>query len=202
MQAPLKIDYRGVEKTGYIDNYIRRKAAGLEKVCDFILHAHVAVEKYQQRQQTGNPYRVRVYIAVPHEKEIVVDRLSKVQDRDEPLITTIRKTFRSAEIMLKALVERQRGNVKRHPADHEVTAVVDKIFPREGYGFLKALDGHQVYFHKNAVLHGHFDRLRIGSGVRFVETMGEEGPQASTVEPVDIRGTHVLGGVHTGAEAY
>jgi cold shock CspA family protein len=45
-------------------------------------------------------------------------------------------------------------------------------------------DGREIYFHRNAVLAGHFDRLRIGSQVRFAEEAGEKGPQASSVRLV------------------
>ena len=41
------------------------------------------------------------------------------------------------------------------------------------------------YFHRNSVLHGGFERLRIGSKVRFIEEPGEKGPQASTVTLLD-----------------
>ncbi len=202
MQQPVEITYRGVEKEAHIDSYIMRKIADLEKICDYIVHAHIAIEQYQQGQVTGNPYRVRIYLTVPHDKQIVVDRLSAVQEREDPLITTIRKAFAAAERQLTAFTEKQRGDSKKHPLDNDVTAVVNKLFPEQGYGFLRTVDGRDVYFHKNAVPHGHFDRLRIGSGVRFVESTGEKGPQASTVEPVDIRGTHATAGAPTGSEPY
>ena len=38
------------------------------------------------------------------------------------------------------------------------------------------------------MLQGDFPRLEIGTGVRFVEERGEEGPQASTVQIVDKPG--------------
>ena len=42
-------------------------------------------------------------------------------------------------------------------------------------------DGREIYFHRNSVLNGRFDRLERGAKVRFIEEMGEKGPQASTV---------------------
>ncbi|HEX6203170.1 MAG TPA: cold shock domain-containing protein, partial [Thermoanaerobaculia bacterium] len=52
----------------------------------------------------------------------------------------------------------------------------------EGYGFIAADDGREIYFHKNAVLPPGFDEIAVGSRVRFHEEQGNEGPQASTVE--------------------
>jgi cold shock CspA family protein len=70
-------------------------------------------------------------------------------------------------------------------------AVVEKLFPQDGYGFLRTVDGSEVYFHSHSVLHGDFERLEIGSGVRLVAEAGEKGLQASTVEIVDKRGSRI-----------
>ena len=37
------------------------------------------------------------------------------------------------------------------------------------------------------MLDGHFDRLRVGTRVRFAEEMGDKGPQASTVKVIHPR---------------
>jgi cold shock CspA family protein len=62
------------------------------------------------------------------------------------------------------------------------------LFPEEGYGFLATPDGREIYFHRHSVLHPGFDRLAIGTEVRFVEESGEKGPQASTVAIAGISG--------------
>jgi cold shock CspA family protein len=41
-----------------------------------------------------------------------------------------------------------------------------------------------VYFHRNSVLHGDFERLAVGTEVRFTPQDGDEGPQASSVQIV------------------
>ena len=58
-----------------------------------------------------------------------------------------------------------------------------------GFGFLETADGREVYFHRNSVLDGGFDKLDAGQRVVFVEEEGEKGPQASTVR---IAGKHGL----------
>jgi len=60
--------------------------------------------------------------------------------------------------------------------------IVSTLFPERGYGFLTTTDGKEFYFHKNSVLGDKFKNLRIGTKVRFVEELGEKGPQASTVK--------------------
>lgn len=61
---------------------------------------------------------------------------------------------------------------------------MSKILPQEGYGFLTADDGREIYFHKNSVLGRAFPRLKVGTTVRYVEEAGEKGPQASTLRIV------------------
>jgi cold shock CspA family protein len=41
------------------------------------------------------------------------------------------------------------------------------------------------YFHHKSVLNDDFDRLEIGSGVRFAKAAGKEGPKAGTVQIID-----------------
>ncbi|RPH77163.1 MAG: cold shock domain-containing protein [Nitrospiraceae bacterium] len=75
-----------------------------------------------------------------------------------------------------------RGLTKQH--EPSTRAKVAKLFPETGYGFLEAPNGREIYFHRNSVLDGGFENLRIGSNVHFVEEPGEHGPQASTVKLV------------------
>ena len=103
--------------------------------------------------------------------------------REEPLVALIRRTFDSAQRELKKVVEKQRGEVKT-PASREMSAVVQRVFREQGYGFLRTDEGEQLYFHSNSVLHGHWETLSAGTAVRYVAEMGDKGLQASTVDVV------------------
>jgi cold shock CspA family protein len=70
------------------------------------------------------------------------------------------------------------------PHEAENLGHVAKFVAGEGYGFIETADGREVYFHCNSVLDDAFEHLTVGSEVRFVEEMGEKGPQASTVRLV------------------
>ena len=103
--------------------------------------------------------------------------------REEPLMALIGRTFDSAQRELERVVDKQRGAVKM-PAPQQETAVVEKIFRDQDYGFLRTANGEEVYFSRNSVLHQHWDRLTVGTVVRYVLEEGEKGLQASTVEPL------------------
>lgn len=184
MKVPLEITFRGVEKTDSITELIQKKAAALERVSDRITSCRVAVELPQQHQRTGRYYRVRVTLNVPSGHEFAVKREASGGEMHEELPMVIRDTFDAARRKLKRIMEKQRGDTKAHPAQDE-TAMVVRLFREGGYGFIRALDGREIYFHRNAVLHDDFDRITVGTGVRFEEEEGEEGPQASTVQMID-----------------
>jgi cold shock CspA family protein len=99
----------------------------------------------------------------------------------------IRRTFDSARREVQQLTEKQAGDVKV-PAQQQSLAVVEKLFEDDDYGFLRTMDGRQLYFNKNSVLHNHWAHMTVGAAVRFSEELGKKGPQATTVEMVSKPG--------------
>jgi cold shock CspA family protein len=75
-----------------------------------------------------------------------------------------------------------RDQIKQHPVESH--GRVAKFLAPGDSGFIETPDGREVYFHRNAVLNEAFNRLTVGSEVRFVEEDGEKGAQASTVRLV------------------
>jgi cold shock CspA family protein len=187
----LEITFRGVTRTDSLEKLIYDEASSLEKVCDYMISGSIAVEKPHRHPRSGNPYRVRIGIRIPHNPELVVTRESGEGEMHDSLAKVLRSAFKSMRRQLKKLVEKQRYETKIHP-DQQAAAVVQKLFPIEGYGFLKTIEGREIYFHKNSVLHGDFERLEIGTGVRYVEEAGREGPQASTVQIEDKPGSRMI----------
>jgi cold shock CspA family protein len=187
MEVPLEITFRDVAKNDDVERLIRAKAAELEKVCGDIISCRVAVESPHAHQQSGNPFRVRISLRVPPGRELVVRRESTEGYLHERLSVVISDAFDAISRQLKKLMEKQQGRVKTHPQQERVAFVV-RLFPDEGYGFIKTLEGRELYFHRNSVLNDDFDRLEIGTGVRFVPGAGDEGPKATTVQIVDKPG--------------
>ena len=193
MQKPLEITFRGLLKIDEIEELIGEKVAKLEKICSYIISCSVAVEKPQLYQKTGNPFRVRIRIRVPHNHEIVIRRECTEGDMHDSLQKVLGGAFDAAFLALEELVQKQHHIVKSHPAHQDAAALVHSIVPDKGYGFLITPEGREIYFHRNSLVGYDFDRLRLGLAVRFVEKLGEKGPQASTVEVVDTLGAPVEG---------
>lgn len=185
MQVPMEITFRDVPRSDHLEKLVRREGAKLDKFFDRIMSVRVAIERPQRHQRAGSPYRIRIQVTVPPGKELVVRREPLDRDMHDELHGLIVDAFKAMRRRLQSQVERMRGETKTHA---EARALVTQLVPEEGYGFLKTLDGRDIYFHEAAVVGQEFPRLTIGTQVRFVEQTGRKGPQASTVQIVDKPG--------------
>lgn len=187
MQVPLEITYRDIEKNDALETLIREKAAKLEEIQEDIVSCRIAVEKVQEHQRSGSPYRIRIVTRIPPGKELVVSREPGEGEINEQLKTAVNKAFDAMRRQVLRQKEKQLGEVKTHTQEPFLGHVV-RLDPDQDFGFLRSLEGREIYFHRNSVVHDDFDRLEIGTGVRFVAQEGAQGPQASTVQIVDKPG--------------
>lgn len=178
MQLPLQVTFRNMDSSPAIEKEVREKAAKLEKFCDRITSCRVIVEAPHRHQHQGKLYHVRVDLSVPGE-ELVVSREPENNRAHEDVYVAIRDAFDAARRQLQDYSRRQRGKVKQHevPPQGRIAA----LFRDEGYGNIETADGRSIYFHRNSVVNADFDKLQLGTPVRFAEEAGDRGPQASTV---------------------
>ena len=108
MQLPVKIAYRGLEKSPKIDQLVLEYAARLEKFCDHIIRCDVAIEQPNHAHQKGNPYRVRIDVTVSRGHELVAEEKQKGNTAHDPLNKVIHDAFKTMERQLRHLVEKQR----------------------------------------------------------------------------------------------
>jgi len=167
----MQIDIRIPNRTGIL---VKRESIGLKKIPDGMAEMQEQLANIEGREQL---------IAHPVRR----NPANKRGIRQEPLESLITLTFASARRQLKKMMDKQRGEVKV-PAQQDNMAMVEKLFRDQEYGFLRATDGQQVYFHRNSVLHKHWEKLTPGTAVRYTPELGEKGLQASTVELVDKPG--------------
>jgi ribosomal subunit interface protein len=179
MQIPVEVTFRHMAHSNAVEEAVRQKVEKLEQFYPRITACRVAVEASNRRTSSKSRlYRVRVDVTLPG-GEIVAERQPSHQPFHEDLHIAIRDAFECMKRELQDYAERRRGYVKSHePLPH---GRVVRLFPERGYGFLESDEGYEVYFHHNAVLDGAFAKLAVDDEVRFSETEGEQGPQASTV---------------------
>jgi cold shock CspA family protein len=180
MQLPIQVTFRDMEPSTAIADQVRARASKLDTFFDRIMSCRVVVEAPHRHHQHGKRFHVRIDLTVPGD-ELVVGRDPAEKLAHEDPYACIDDAFDDAQRVLQDYVRRKRGDVKHHE-EPTLRGKVVRLYSYEGYGFLQTAEGDEFYFHKNSVLDNAFDRLQIGSAVRFADEIGEKGPQASTVE--------------------
>jgi ribosomal subunit interface protein len=180
MAIPVQVTFRGVGRTPAIEDYVHRRATKLERFFERIVGCRVTLDAPHRHHRHGNHYLVRVDMTVPG-AELVVGHTPDERAAHEDLYAAIDDAFDDAGRVLEDHVRRQRGDTKTHEHENERRGRVIRLFREQGYGFLETPEGDEVYFHRNSVLRDGFRRMELGTEVRFVEEVGDRGPQASTV---------------------
>lgn len=188
MEQPLQITFRNMDPSPAVENNIREKVAKLEQFYDHIVSCRVVVEFDHRNHNKGNHFRVAVHLKVP-EGELVANRAPDQHHSHTDVFVAVRDSFDAVKKQLDAYVAKRRGDVKLHeiPAHGRVA----RIERQAGFGYITTPDGREVYFHRNSLVNAPFDSLEDGAEVRFAEEMGEQGPQASSVQLVGKH--HVVG---------
>ena len=177
MILPLEITIQGIGRSEAVEAKIRERAEKLNQFSPRLTRCEVWVDAPHRHHRKGPFYDIRLRMTVPGE-ELVIDH----QPERDDVYVAIRESFDAARRQLEDYERRQDGRVKRH--EEETRAIVEKLFPIEGYGFLKTPEGKEIYFHRNSLRDLSFEDLRIGAPVSFVEEAGEQGPQATAVRPL------------------
>ncbi len=181
MQQDPEITFKDVPHSDAVEARVRSLIEELERFSDRIITCRVVLAKITQGQHKGNLYQCRILVVLPG-GEIAINRANPNSHAHEDIYVAIRDAFEAATRKLQDHVRRHRGDVKLHEAPPH--GRIKSLFP--DHGFVVMPDGQEVYFHRNAVVNGGFDRLEIGDEVRLAVAEGESaaGPQASTVTPV------------------
>ncbi|WP_026606610.1 HPF/RaiA family ribosome-associated protein [Methylocapsa acidiphila] len=179
MQVPLEITFQNSEPSEEIRAEVEKQAQRLEKFTDRITSCNVAVISPQTRHKKGDLYKVDIRIAMPQHKDVIVAKTHGDAPEHEHYAVAIKDAFAAAQRQVEDAVREMRGQVKPHEVEDH--GRVSKFLAGEDYGFIETSDSREIYFHRHSVLDGAFDRLTVGAEVRFVEEIGEKGPQATTV---------------------
>jgi CspA family cold shock protein len=60
---------------------------------------------------------------------------------------------------------------------------IKRVIRDRGFGFIRAADGQEIFFHRSSLQDLNFDGLREGENVEFDRERGEQGPRAVSVRP-------------------
>ena len=187
MDGPLEITFHKLEKPAWADESIRDRVAKLEKLYARLSACRVRVD--QRSDPAKAPPVVHVEMSVPGYDRIVVayepGRLQrKFQNPD--LQQAINDAFAAAERQLLDFKSRREDAPAndRHDVHRQFLGQIAELDKSGDHGFLMTKEGGLLYFHRNSLLNGEFDKLKRGDPVHYVQSVGDTGPTASKVRPV------------------
>ncbi len=191
MQIPVEIAFHNLPSSKEAEAAIRDHIDRLERIFGRMTTCRVRVDQRNQNSGGTIPPVVHIEISVPGRKDIVVahepDHLQrKFQAPD--LHNAINEAFRIAERRLSKYKDKLTDHgtaAMAHEASNEFRGQVAELTPQEDFGFLMTKEGGLLYFHRNSVLAGDFDRMHRGDEVSYVESMGDTGPTASKVRVLE-----------------
>ena len=186
MQVPLEVAFHNVDHSDWAEEEIRNHVARLEDIYKRLTSCRVRVSQRANNSNQTIPPVVRIEMAVPGYKDIVVthepEHLQRRYQRPD-LHNAIKEAFRIAERQLSEFKERlaDRKTALTHESANEFMGQVADVLIEGDHGFLLTKEGGLLYFHRNALLVGDFDQLKRGDVVRYVEEIGDTGPIATKV---------------------
>ena len=186
MQIPPEIAFHNISKPDWAEGAILDHIARLEEIYDRLTTCRVRVDQRANNSRNTVPPVVRIEMSVPGYKDIVVahepDHLQrKFQAPD--LHNAINEAFRIAERRLTQYKDQLQDHTAAvgHEAANEYLGQVAELTPEKDFGFLLTASGGLLYFHRNSLLNGDFDRLKVGTEVHYTEDAGDTGPTARKV---------------------
>jgi cold shock CspA family protein len=182
VDVPPEIAFRNVEPTETLKALIEDGIASLEKVHPRLVSCRVMVEEVNR----GFPH-VRLDIGIPGSELVVNNREVPVDPPSREVAGAIREAFDIARRQLRE--RRMRQSVERKRRDRAPTGRILRFAtdsPSDRYGFLLSEDGREIYFHESSLRDLAYDDLVEGMEVRFTETSGKEGANASSVSPLNV----------------
>ena len=166
MQTPVEIIWHNLDPSPSVEEKVQERVRRLEKFFDRIIGCHVVVEAPHQRHRTGNAYEVRLEVTVPR-SVLTIDRKPGDDRAHSDVYVAVRDAFDAMERKLRRWKQQHSG---RPEVDHTpmLQGRIAEIDQSGNAGQIATADGRLVYFHRNAVVNGAFDRLEIGHPVELV----------------------------------
>lgn len=179
MQTEPIISYRNVDRSAAVDELVTRRIAKLEERDDRITGCEVTLDAPQKRKRNGRVLRVTLNLHLPG-PDVSISREVAQGSAREDLVLAVNRAFTAAEKTLKRRKKVMDGvEVKHHPP--VLHGTITEFEAELGYGQLRADDGREVYFQRDALNADDWDRLSKGTRLRFREMIGEKGPYATAV---------------------
>lgn len=181
----LKIQYLGFRESEAVSAVVQNHVDSLERMSPNLISCHVVLTRPSRKHQQGTLYQIKLRLHMPG-TNIIIDKDPGMNQAHEDVYVAIRDAFLAAKRKIEDYNRIRSGRVKEKV--RPLHAKILRLIPASDCGFVVSEDQREIYFHRNALLNGDYDSLHLGQEVRFSETMGENGPQITSMELVGQSG--------------
>jgi ribosome-associated translation inhibitor RaiA len=101
MQVAPEIKFHDVDRSEWVETYIRERIGHLEKMGNGITSAHVTLTQEQASNQKGNRYSLMVEVRMPPHKDLAAKKQKVIQKMDTQLPALINQAFTAIERQVK-----------------------------------------------------------------------------------------------------
>lgn len=183
MAIPLRITFRGIDRSDAIESVIRQRSTQLERFAEQLEDCHVTIDMPHEHRRRGNQYAVHIVLqTLSGELEVAIDPSLDQSPRN--FQSVVSDAFDAAA---RRLEENTQGNSNdANGLDRSLpTGRVTKLFLGDGYGFIATPSGLEVYFHESSLVGAGFAELSVGSEVHFTLAPRDGDPvvRATSVQP-------------------
>jgi len=172
ISTPVEVVFRDFPHSPALDNEIRSKFSKLSKFYKRILFGRISISEVQKHKTQGKLFSVKIVLSLPR-KSMVVSK-----DNEDAYIAN-RDAFLSIGRQLEEFGRKQNGHVKTH--DIAMHGYIARLNEKDGYGFIRGIDGNEYYFSLTNVSHPSFNQLSVGDAVEYFPKGANDGRHAHHV---------------------
>jgi cold shock CspA family protein/ribosome-associated translation inhibitor RaiA len=180
MPMDVQIESRNVAMTPRWRAEIQSRMDDLQYGHEDLTHGRVTLSKNRHHKKADTVAEAVIVVALKGRHTVTARK------RQKSFEEAIREAFEAVAVELEKLREKRASHEVRLTPPAPLRGVIARVLQDQGYGFLLAEDGTEVYFHRNAVRDLDFDSLEEGTEVSFNLEQGQKGPQATTVHPISV----------------
>lgn len=177
---PFKITFLDFPESDVVWIAVQKRIEKLEHFFSRIIRCEVAIFLPHRHRHSDRLYHIQIRIFLPGD-DVIITRKPVQNEAHRNIYVAIRDSFNAAERLLREKIKIVRHENKLHHQENRQIGKITKLFFNDGYGFLTTFDGNEFYFDKNCLLNKKFEQLEIGQKARFLDELGEKGPQVTSM---------------------
>lgn len=183
MQIEPIISYQNLDHSPAVEELVHTRIKALEKRYERITGCEVTLDAPQKKKRHGRVFRVRLYLRLPG-PDLSFSRAVSQGSAQDDLMLAVNRAFSAAEKAVKKRKKVRVGiEVKHHPP--VLHGEIIELEPELGHGWVRADNGHRIYFQRDSMTSNDWNRLKTGKRLRFRALEGEKGPYATAVTLTD-----------------